>query len=94
LDLATHTSLSPNTEWVRARLCKLQKGRTRLAAEILLKVGLKHRLLARVITGCHYTSWSSRRDFVRSHTEFLTPAFINNKKNVYFKADFFVTYLG
>jgi hypothetical protein len=44
LDLATHTSLSPNTEWVRARLCKLQKGRTRLAAEILLKVGLKHQI--------------------------------------------------
>ena len=36
----------PNTEWVRARLCKLQKGCTRLAAdiaEILLKVALKHR---------------------------------------------------
>jgi hypothetical protein len=36
----------PNTEWVRARLCKLQKGCTRLAAniaEILLKVALKHK---------------------------------------------------
>jgi hypothetical protein len=34
----------PNTEWVRPRLCKLQKGCTRLAAdiaEILLKVALK-----------------------------------------------------
>jgi hypothetical protein len=32
-------------EWVRARLCKLQKGCTRLPAdiaEILLKVALKH----------------------------------------------------
>ena len=35
----------PNTEWVRVRLCKLQKGCTRFAAdiaEILLKVALKH----------------------------------------------------
>jgi hypothetical protein len=35
----------PNTEWFRARLCKVQKGCTRLAddiAEILLKVALKH----------------------------------------------------
>jgi hypothetical protein len=35
----------PQYEWVRARLCKLQKGCTRLAsdiAEILLKVALKH----------------------------------------------------
>jgi hypothetical protein len=35
----------PNTEWVRARLSKVQKGCTRLAAdiaEILLKVALKH----------------------------------------------------
>ena len=29
--LTTHTSLSPNTAWVRARLCKLQKGCPRLA---------------------------------------------------------------
>jgi hypothetical protein len=29
--LTTYTSLSPNTAWVRARLCKLQKGCTRLA---------------------------------------------------------------
>jgi hypothetical protein len=38
--------LIPNTEWVRARLCKLQKGCTRFAAdiaEILLKVALKHK---------------------------------------------------
>ena len=40
---------------------------------------LNARLLARVITGCHYTQWSSRRDFLRSLTELLTPAFINNK---------------
>ena len=33
---------------------------------------LNARLLARVITGC-------RRDFLRSLTELLTPAFINNK---------------
>jgi hypothetical protein len=45
-------------EWVRARLCKLQKGCTRLAsdiAEILLKVALKHqkanqKLIALIIT--------------------------------------------
>jgi hypothetical protein len=40
---------------------------------------LNARLLARVITGCHYTQWSSRQDFLRSLTELLTPAFINNK---------------
>jgi hypothetical protein len=40
---------------------------------------LNARSLARVITGCHYTQWSSRRDLLRSLTEFLTPAFINNK---------------
>jgi hypothetical protein len=30
--LTTHTSLLPIRQWVRARLCKLQKGCTRLAA--------------------------------------------------------------
>ena len=32
LDLTTHTKPITNTAWVRARLCKLQKGCTRLAA--------------------------------------------------------------
>jgi hypothetical protein len=48
----------PNTEWVRARLCKLQKGCTRLAAdiaEILLKVALKHQKI------------KSKADYINNH---------------------------
>jgi hypothetical protein len=33
----------PNMEWVHTRLCKLQKGCTRLAVEILLKMALNHK---------------------------------------------------
>jgi hypothetical protein len=48
----------PNTEWVRARLCKLQKGCTRLTAdiaEILLKVALKHQKI------------KSKADYINNH---------------------------
>jgi hypothetical protein len=48
----------PNTEWVRARLCKLQKGCTRLAAyiaEILLKVALKQQKI------------KSKADYINNH---------------------------
>jgi hypothetical protein len=54
LDLTTHTSLSP----IRARLCKLQKGCTRLASdivEILLKVALKHQKI------------KSKADYINNH---------------------------
>ena len=45
-------------EWVRARLCKLQKGCTRLAAdiaEILLKVAIKHKKI------------KSKADYINNH---------------------------
>jgi hypothetical protein len=56
----------PNTEWVRARLCRLQKGCTRLAAdiaEILLKVALKHQNI------------KSKADYINNHISnvFKTP---------------------
>jgi hypothetical protein len=46
-------------EWVRTRLCKLQKGCTRLAAdiaEILLKVALKHQQI------------KSKADYINYHS--------------------------
>ena len=48
----------PNKEWVHARLCKLQKGCTRLAAdiaEILLKVVLKQQKI------------KSKADYINNH---------------------------
>jgi hypothetical protein len=45
-------------EWVRARFCKLQKGGTRLAAdiaEILLKVAIKHKKI------------KSKADYINNH---------------------------
>jgi hypothetical protein len=48
--------------WVRSRLCKLQKGCTRLAAdiaEILLKVTIKHKKI------------KSKADYINNHLQSL-----------------------
>jgi hypothetical protein len=58
VDLKSSDKPIPNTEWVRAWLCTLQKGCTRLAAdiaEILLKVALKHQQI------------KSKTDYINNH---------------------------